>query len=173
MRQWERDSALLRSTSRPPEAAAAEASLEVERLQGAIVALGEGNPLSAPLQAAFCSARTKSKVLPVNERVEACKGFVERAKKRLVRTKAVIAKAHEQKLIFEAKIEGRRGTSLPVQAESEAPRGSIGHRFAKQNRPVDPGARKNPPKTCASRCVDGRWKKFLPCPRIDTIQKGG
>ena len=90
------------SPSRPPEAAAAEASLEVERLQGAIAALGEGNPLSAPLQAALRSARTKSKVLRVNERVEACKGFVERAKKRLVRTH------------FRGRIEGKRGTSPPI-----------------------------------------------------------
>ena len=121
MRQWERDSALLqRSTSRPPEAAAAEASLEVERLQGAIAALGEGNPLSAPLQAALRSARTKSKVLPVNERVEACKGFLERAKKRLVRTEAVIAKAHEQKLIFEAELREGEARLLQLQAESEA-----------------------------------------------------
>ena len=113
-RQWERDSgSLQRSTSRLPEAAAAEASLEVERLQGVIPALGEGNPLSAPLQAALHSARTKSKVLPVDERVEACNGFLERAKKRHVRTEAVIAKAHEQKLIFEAEL--REGEARLVQ----------------------------------------------------------
>ena len=112
MRQWERDSALLqRSTSRPPEAAAAEASLEVERLQGAIAALGEGNPLSAPLQAALRSARTKSKVLPVNERVEACKGFLERAKKRLFRTEAVIAKAPRTETDFRGRIEARHVSS--------------------------------------------------------------
>ena len=88
---------------------------EVERLQGAIAALGEGNPLSALLQAALRSARTKSKVLPVNERVEACKGFIERAKKRLVR-----AKAHEQKLIFEAELREGEARLLQLQAESEA-----------------------------------------------------
>ena len=120
-RQWERDSALLqRSTSRPPEAATTEASFEVERLEGAIAALGEGNPLSAPLQAALRSARTKSKVLPVNERVEACKGFLERAKKRLVRTEAVIAKAHEQKMLFEAELrEGEARLLLPQLRASE------------------------------------------------------
>ena len=100
-RQWERDSGLLqRSTSRPPDAAAAEANLEVERLQGAIVALGE--------------------VLPVNERVEACKGSLERAKKRLVRTEAVIANAQEQKLIFEAELREGEARLLQLQAESEA-----------------------------------------------------
>ena len=104
----------------PPEAAAAEASLEVERLQGVIVALGEGNPLSAPLQEALRSARAKSKILPVNERVEACKGFLERGKKRLVRTEAVIAKAHEQKLIFEAELREGEARLLQLQAEFEA-----------------------------------------------------
>ena len=39
-------------------------------------------PQAAEAQAALRSARTKSKVLPVNGRVEACKGFLERAKKR-------------------------------------------------------------------------------------------
>ena len=93
-RQWERDSVLFNTGSRPPEEMAVEASLEVERLQGAIAALGESNPLFAPLQEALRGARAKSKVAPVNERVEACKSFIERAKKRIVvRTEA--AKAHE------------------------------------------------------------------------------
>ena len=151
-RQWERDSGLLqRSTSRPPEAAAAEASLEVERLQGAISALGEGNPLSAPLQAALRSARTKSKVLPVNERVEACKGFLERAKKRLVRIEAVIAKAHEQKLIFEAELREGEAHLLQLQAESKVqPQGPS---VTELQRRIDQliqerdALQKNPPKT--------------------------
>ena len=50
--------------------------MEVERLQGGIGALGGG--MSAPLQAALRSARAKSKVIPVNERIEACKSFIER-----------------------------------------------------------------------------------------------
>ena len=50
-RQWERDSVLLqRNNSRSPEAMAVDVSLEVERLQRAIAALGEGTPLYAPLQ---------------------------------------------------------------------------------------------------------------------------
>ena len=69
---------------------------------------------------------------------------------RFVRTEAVIAKAHEQKLIFRGRIEGKRGTSLPVTGRvRRTVRGSIGHKFVKHNRPVDPGARcvaENPPK---------------------------
>ena len=54
------------------------------------------------------------------ERVEACKGFIERAKKRFVRIEAVIAKAHEQKLIFEAELREGEACLLQVQGESEA-----------------------------------------------------
>ena len=66
--------------------------------------MGESNPLCAFLKDALRVVRAKSKVLPVCERVEACKCFIERAKKRLTRTEAVISRAHEQKLIFEAEV---------------------------------------------------------------------
>ena len=99
---------------------AAEASLEVERLQGAIVALGESNLVSVPLEEAIPGARAKSKVPAVNERVEACKCFIERAKKRIVRTEAVLAKAHEQKLIFESELRDGEARLLQLQAELEA-----------------------------------------------------
>ena len=137
---------------------AAEANLEVERLQGVIAALGEGSPLCAPLQAAFRSARTKSNFRPVNERVEACKGFLERAKKRFVRTEGVIAKAQEQKLIFEAELREGEARLFQLQAESEAqPEGSSVTEL--QSR-IDPGARRVAGKSSedsASRFVDGRW----------------
>ena len=67
-----------------------------------------------------------------------------------------------------------RGTSPPVAGRVRGTtRGSIGHRVAKQNRPVDPGARRvagQSSEDCASRCVDDRLnspplcRKFLPCP---------
>ena len=89
-------------------------------MQGAIATLGESNPLFVPLQKALRGARAKSKVPPVNERVEACKCFIERAKKRIVRTKAVLAKAHEQKLIFESELRDGEERLLQLQAELEA-----------------------------------------------------
>ena len=73
-----------------------------------------------PVAGSLRSARTKSKILQVNETVEACKGFLERAKKRLVRTEAVIAKAQEQKLIFEAELREGEARLFQLQAESEA-----------------------------------------------------
>ena len=120
------------------------ASLEVERLQGAVAALGEGNPLSAPLQAALRSARTKSKVLPVNERV-----------KRLVRTEAVIAKTHEQKLIFEGEWREGEARLLQLQAATRA----LGPSVAELQRRIDQliqerdALQANPPKTA----LPGVW----------------
>ena len=129
-------------------------------MQGATVALGEGNPLSSPLQAALRSARTKSKVLPVNERVEACKGFFERAKKRLVRTEAVIAKAHEQILIFEAELREGEARLLQLQAESEAQLEGLSvtdlqSRIDELIQERD-ALLKNPPKFQVCGCRDGR-----------------
>ena len=119
----ERDNVLpLRSGSRPPEAVAAEASVEVECLLGAIAALGESNPHSTPLKEAIRVARAKSKVLPVTERIEACKSFIERARKRLVRTEAVIAKAQEQKAIFESELRDGEARLAQLQSLSEAQR---------------------------------------------------
>ena len=120
VRPSERDGVLLQHRSRPPEEVAAEASSEVHRLEGAIAALGESNPLCAPLKDALRVVRAKSKVLPVNERVEACRGFIERAKKRLTRTEAVISRAHEQMSIFKAEVRDGEARLLQLQAEFDA-----------------------------------------------------
>ena len=120
VRPSERDGVLQRHRSRPREEVAAEASSEVHRLEGAIAALGESNPLCAPLKDALRVVRAKSKVHPVKERVEACKGFIERAKKRLTRTEAVISRAHEQKSIFEAEVRDGEARLLQLQAELDA-----------------------------------------------------
>ena len=123
MPRAERDNVLPhRSASRPPEAVAAEASAEVERLLGAIAALGECNPHSTPLKEALRIARAKSKVLPVSERIEACKSFIERARKCLVWTEAVIAKAQEQKAIFDLELQDGEARLAQLQSLSEAQR---------------------------------------------------
>ena len=57
--------------SRPPDAVAAEASAEVQRLEAAMSVLGENNPHALPLKEVLRVARAKSKVLP-------CKEFIER-----------------------------------------------------------------------------------------------
>ena len=40
----------------------------------------------------------------MGKRIEVCREFIERAKKRLCRTEAVIARAHEQKKVFETEV---------------------------------------------------------------------
>ena len=135
-RQLEKDSDLPRRRgSRPPEAVAVEAILEVERLQGAIAALGEGNPHSVPMKEALSVARAKSKVLPANESIGACKSFIGRAKKRLIRMEVVIA-THEQKSIFETEL--RDGGARLLQLQTDRVRGTttVGRRVATKNRPV-------------------------------------
>ena len=88
----------------PPEAVATEASAEVVRLLGAIAELGESNPHSTPLKEALRVARAKS-ILPVNERIEACKSFIEKARKPLVRTEAVLEEIFESELrVCEARL---------------------------------------------------------------------
>ena len=86
----------LRGVSRPPEIVAEDAVAEVQRLEAAITVLGELNPHARPLKDALQTAKSRSRVPPVVERVEACKTFLERAKRRVLR-------AEDQ--------EGRRTTS--------------------------------------------------------------
>ena len=99
MRPSDRDGVLQRHHSRLPEEVAAEASSEIHRLEGAIVALGESNPLHAPLKDALRVVRAKSKV------------------QRFTRTEAVISRAHEQKSIFEAEVRDGEARLLQLQAE--------------------------------------------------------
>ena len=95
--------------SRAPEVAFADVVDEVKRLEAAIEVLGGDNVHAKGLQAAFRSARPKTKVLPVSERIEACKMFVERTKKRVQRVQEVVNKALSQKVVHEAEVaEGER-----------------------------------------------------------------
>ena len=76
----------------------------------AIEVLGGDNVHTKSLQAALRSARTKTRVLPMSERVDACKMFMERAKKRVQRVQEVVDKALSQKAVHEAEV--RRGTPV-------------------------------------------------------------
>ena len=75
----------------------------------------------------------------------------------------MIARAHEQKLIFEAELRDGEARLLQLQAECEAqpqPLGPSVVELQKMNRPVDPGARRvagQSSENSASRCVDDRW----------------
>ena len=59
------------------------AAEEVGRLESAVAALGEGNPLAKPLLAAQKVARSKVNV-PVSEQIEMPEKYLARSRKRLV-----------------------------------------------------------------------------------------
>ena len=73
------------------------------------------------LQEALRVVRSKTKVPPISERVEACKTFVERAKKRVQRAQEVMDKALAQRIVHEEEVaEGERRLAL-LQAEAATP----------------------------------------------------
>ena len=90
----------LRQASRSPEVVAADAVAEVKRLENAIQVLGETNPHAQPLVEALRVARAKTTVPPLQERIQSCKTFLERARRRVARAESVIARAIEQKEIY-------------------------------------------------------------------------
>ena len=54
----------------------------------------------------------------MGKRIDACKEFIERAKKRLSRTEAVIARAHEQKKVFETEVQEGEARLKELEAEA-------------------------------------------------------
>ena len=107
-----------RPPSRAPEVVAAEATEEVRRLEAAVSALGEGNAHSKPLLKALEVARARSHIEPVDKRIDSCKSFLERARKRAGRLEAVIARATTEKDVCLQEIveSERRLGQLEVQA---------------------------------------------------------
>ena len=82
--------------NRTPEAVAEAAAEEVVRLESAVAALGEGNPLAKPLLAALKVARSKVNV-PVSVQIEMSEKYLARARKRLVVANEELEKAVEKK----------------------------------------------------------------------------
>ena len=114
----------LRHTSKPPEQVAADAVGEIERLKAAIAALGDSTAHANPLKEALRVAPARASVRPVEERVESCKFFLERAKKRVERAQAVVDRAREQKALYEAEVaegEARYAKLLAEAAIVDAP----------------------------------------------------
>ena len=96
----------MRLPSRPPDSVAADAVAEVQKLEADISALEEKNPHAQSLVEALRVARAKTKVPPVQQRIQSCKTYVERARKRVARAEAVIARTTEQKPIYEGEVAG-------------------------------------------------------------------
>ena len=55
----------------------------VSRLESAISVLGEDNPHTRPLQEALKVAKMQATVPPIQDRIQACKAYLERARKRV------------------------------------------------------------------------------------------
>ena len=101
--------------SRQPRAAVAlavDTAAEVERFESAIAVSGEANPHARPLKDALQATKSRSKVPPVAERVEACKKFLERAKRRVAR---------RQRVINMEEVEEAEKRMLVLQAEAAHP----------------------------------------------------
>ena len=93
-----------RQVSKPPQKVAADAIGEIQRLQAAIAALGDSTGVFSTLQEALRVAQPRASVLPIQERVDSCKLFLERAKKRVQRAQEVIDRACEQRALCEAEV---------------------------------------------------------------------
>ena len=94
-----------------------EANEEVSKLEASAVAAlgGEKSAHAKPLLDALKKARAQSKVSPVRERMESCRKFIERAKKRVMRAEDLITKATEQKAVFLKQLESE--AAAPVSSE--------------------------------------------------------
>ena len=79
------------------------------------------------LQAAFRIARTKTRVAPVSKRVEACKLFLERAKKRVQRAQEVVDKVLTQRAVHEEEVAQGETPVGPSPSRGCAARASWNH----------------------------------------------
>ena len=93
--------------SHSPETVAVEAAAEVKQLETAIGVLGENNIHAKSVHEALRVTRNKTKLPPIQEQVESCKNFLERARKRVLRAQAVNDRAIEQKAVHESEVANR------------------------------------------------------------------
>ena len=75
---------------------------------------------------ALKAAQQRSKVGPIQERLDSCRQFIERAKKRVLRANEVIARAVEQTAIFETEVAQAQQRLVVLEAEAVTTRSSQG-----------------------------------------------
>ena len=78
--------------ARSLDVVSAETAQEVQRLENAVSALGEDNPLAKPLVSALKAAKSKLEA-PIGERLDSCQRFLARARKRVTSAESAIAEA--------------------------------------------------------------------------------
>ena len=109
--------------SRPPDQVAAEAIEEVHKLEAAVMALGVENTVHAKaLVEALKTARAKSRVPPVSERLISCRNFLDRARKRVARAEDLIAKATEQRATLDVEVKEAEERLIQLEAEVVQPK---------------------------------------------------
>ena len=91
---------------------------EIKSLEAAIELLGPASVHAKPLLTALKAAQERSKVVSIQERLDSCRQFIERAKKRVLPTDEVVARAVEQKAIFGAEVAQAELRLILLQAET-------------------------------------------------------
>ena len=162
------DVPLLQGPSRPPDRVSAEATEEVHRLEAALSALGEGNPLAKPLVEALRIARSKAKVLLLEEQIIACKHFVERARKRVSRVEAVISRALEQKVVFEKEVQEGEARLQQLEESQSQRTGDAAASVTELQRRIDDLTRGRDSLRAAPRVLQGVWMADSP-PVVESI----
>ena len=85
--------AVPRKESVPPDVAAAAARKRVEKLEAVLVTLGENDDIFPVIREAFTKARAQAQVRLVSERIQACKSFLEKERKRVEFARQTTVKA--------------------------------------------------------------------------------
>ena len=117
--------------ARSPDLVSAETAQEVQRLENAVSALGEDNPLAKPLVSALKAAKSKLEA-PIGERLDSCQRFLERARKRVTSAESAIAEAvaERDRLVAELAEGEKRMERLREEAHAvPPPRDVVGDEF--------------------------------------------
>ena len=100
----------------PPQKVVMNARARVAKLEAAMAALGEADPIYFALQEALKKAKAQSQVRPVEERIASSKVFIERVKKRIGVCQEELARAQQVLSKAQAKLQSEE----QVLAEGEA-----------------------------------------------------
>ena len=89
------------------------------------------------LHEALRVARNKTKLPPIQEQVESCKSFLERARKRVLRAQAVIDSAIEQKAVYEKEVADGKLRLEALQAQGTNPPPAVSSLVSELQQKID------------------------------------
>ena len=118
--------------------------------------LGEDNPHAKPLLEV---AKNQATIPPIQDRISACKAYIERARKRVARADAVIARALEQKSIFDGEVvDGEKQLQELQLEEAQVPVLAPVPKVAELQQQIDDLVRERElMRTSQSRKHSGQW----------------